>query len=59
VDVGLELAGRQLPQCLIEVVEGGELVLDVELLGELVKRRLVDVLGPVVEPQRAGLGLQP
>ena len=49
--------GRELRDRLVGRVVGRDLDLRVELLLELLDRRRVDVVGVVVDPQRAGLGL--
>ena len=58
-DVELQLAGPDLREGLVHVLESGDLVVAIELLAEPLHDLLPDVLVPVVElERRAGLGLE-
>src|SRR5215212_4182108 len=57
--VEVDLAGPQLPGRLLEVVEGSELDLDIELLLEILEHARVDIIRPVVKAQRPFFWLHP
>src|SRR5215217_6422839 len=57
--VEVDLAGPQLPGRLLEVVEGSELDLDIELLLEILEYARVDIIRPVVKAQRPFFWLHP